>query len=223
MSKSNLIIAPHPDDEVLGCGGTIRKHSEMGEEMYVLIVTRGKKEMYSEDLILNVRNEAKNAHRILGVTETRFFDFPAPDLDMVSLAEISVAISEVIREYKIETIYLPHYGDIHHDHRVVFQAGLVAARPVNGIPVKRIFCYETLSETEWAAPLSDMAFIPTKFVNITSVFAFKLEAMRCFKSQIRDFPNPRSLKAIEALANLRGSTVGFNYAEAFMTIRTIED
>lgn len=223
MSKSNLIIAPHPDDEVLGCGGTIRKLSEMGEEVYVLVVTRGKKEMYSEDLILNVRNEAKNAHRILGVTETRFFDFPAPDLDMVSLAEISVAISEVIREYNIETIYLPHYGDIHHDHRVVFQAGLVAARPVNGIPVKSIFCYETLSETEWAAPLSDMAFIPTKFVNITSVFTFKLEAMRCFKSQIRDFPNPRSLKAIEALANLRGSTVGFNYAEAFMTIRTIED
>ena len=96
MSKSNLIIAPHPDDEVLGCGGTIRKLSEMGEEVYVLIVTRGKKEMYSEDLILNVRNEARNAHRILGVTETRFLDFPAPDLDMVSLAEISVAISEVI-------------------------------------------------------------------------------------------------------------------------------
>jgi len=223
MSRCNLIIAPHPDDEVLGCGGTIRKLSEMGEDVYVLVVSRGKKEMYSEDQILNIRNEARNAHKILGVIETRFLDFPAPDLDMVSIAEISIAISEVIWEYKIETIYLPHYGDIHHDHRVVFQSGLVAARPVNGNPVKKIFSYETLSETEWAPPLSDMAFLPTKFVNITGVFKFKLEAMTCFKSQLRDFPNPRSLKAIEAMANLRGSTVGFNYAEAFMTIRTIED
>ena len=179
--------------------------------------------MYSEERILNVRNEARKAHKILGVTETRFLDFPAPDLDRVSLAEISGAISEVILEYDIATVYLPHYGDIHHDHRVIFQAGLVAARPVNGIPVKSIFSYETLSETEWAAPLGDMTFIPTRFVNISDFFNLKLEAMKCFKSQLRDFPNPRSLKAIEALANLRGSTVGFIHAEAFMTIRIIED
>jgi LmbE family N-acetylglucosaminyl deacetylase len=223
MNSNTLIIAPHPDDEILGCGGTIKKLSASGTRVVVLVATRGKKEMYSEERILNVRNEARKAHKILGVTETRFLDFPAPDLDRVSLAEISGAISEVIREYDIATVYLPHYGDIHHDHRVIFQAGLVAARPVNGIPVKSIFSYETLSETEWAAPLGDMTFIPTRFVNISDFFNLKLEAMKCFKSQLRDFPNPRSLKAIEALANLRGSTVGFNYAEAFMTIRIIED
>ena len=223
MNSNTLIIAPHPDDEILGCGGTIKKLSASGTRVVVLVATRGKKEMYSEERILNVRNEARKAHKILGVTETRFLDFPAPDLDRVSLAEISGAISEVIREYDIATVYLPHYGDIHHDHRVIFQAGLVAARPVNGNPVKSIFSYETLSETEWAAPLGDMTFIPTRFVNISDFFNLKLEAMKCFKSQLRDFPNPRSLKAIEALANLRGSTVGFNYAEAFMTIRIIED
>ena len=223
MNSNTLIIAPHPDDEILGCGGTIKKLSASGTRVVVLVATRGKKEMYSEERILNVRNEARKAHKILGVTETRFLDFPAPDLDRVSLAEISGAISEVIREYDIATVYLPHYGDIHHDHRVIFQAGLVAARPVNGNPVKSIFSYETLSETEWAAPLGDMTFIPTRFVNISDFFNLKLEAMKCFKSQLRDFPNPRSLKAIEALANLRGSTVGFNFAEAFMTIRIIED
>lgn len=223
MNSKTLIIAPHPDDEILGCGGTIKKLSASGTRVVVLVATRGKKEMYSEERILNVRNEARKAHNILGVTETRFLDFPAPDLDRVSLAEISGAISEVIREYDIATVYLPHYGDIHHDHRVIFQAGLVAARPVNGIPVKSIFSYETLSETEWAAPLGDMTFIPTRFVNISDFFNLKLEAMKCFKSQLRDFPNPRSLKAIEALANLRGSTVGFIHAEAFMTIRIIED
>jgi N-acetylglucosamine malate deacetylase 1 len=223
MQNNILIVAPHPDDEILGCGGTIMKLSYAGARVIVLIVTRGKKELYSDERILNVRNEARNAHRILGVTETRFLEFPAPDLHLVSFAEISGAISEVVKLFDISALYLPHHGDIHSDHRVVFNAGLVAARPVHGNPVKRIYSYETLSETEWAAPSCDNAFIPTHFVNISEHFASKVEAMKCFKSQLREFPNPRSLKAIEALANLRGSTVGFQYAEAFVTIRVIED
>lgn len=223
MNKNTLIIAPHPDDEILGCGGTIGKICASGTKVFVLVATRGKKEMYPEERILNVRNEAKNAHKILGVSETIFLDFPAPDLDMVSMAEISGEIHKIIEDYNISTIYLPHHGDIHHDHKVIFQAGLVAARPVGGNSVKKIFSYETLSETEWATPNGEDAFIPTRFVNITDFFALKLNAMKCFKSQLRDFPNPRSLKGIEVLANLRGSTVGFYYAEAFMTIRVIED
>lgn len=223
MNTNILIIAPHPDDEILGCGGTIKKLSSNGNKVFILILTRGKKELYSDAKIANVRQEAKNAHDILGVTETRFLDFPAPDLDLVSIAELSEAILKVIIELKINTIYIPHHGDIHHDHKAVFNAGIVAARSVNNNPVKRIYAYETLSETEWAAPLNNDAFIPTRFVNITDTFPAKIEAFKCFKSQLRDFPNPRSLKSIEALANLRGSTVGFTYAEAFTTIRIIED
>jgi LmbE family N-acetylglucosaminyl deacetylase len=179
--------------------------------------------MYSEERILNVRQEAIEAHKMLCVTGTRFLDFSAPNLDLISVSELSLAISEVINEFRPDTIFLPHRGDIHHDHKAVFNAGMVAARPANNSVVKRIYSYETLSETEWAAPFGDDAFIPDFFVNISDVFIAKLEAIKCYKSQLRDFPNPRSLKSIEALANLRGSTVGFTHAEAFMTIRVIED
>lgn len=223
MNSNTLIIAPHPDDEVLGCGGTIKKLSSGGTEVIVLIMTRGKTGMYSEESILNTRSDAKRAHKILGVTETRFLEFPAPDLDLVSIAEISGAINSVIKEFDISTLYIPHHGDIHHDHKIVFQAGLVAARPLSGNSVKRIFSYETLSETEWAAPFGNDTFIPTYFVNITDHLSAKLEAMKCFRTQLKKFPNPRSLEAINALATFRGSTVGFNHAEAFMTIRIIEN
>jgi LmbE family N-acetylglucosaminyl deacetylase len=223
MNRNTLIIAPHPDDEVLGCGGTIKRLSSGGTEVFVLIATRGKIGMYSEGSIVNTRSDAKRAHKILGVAETRFLDFPAPDLDLVSIAEISDAISSIIKEFDVSTVYMPHHGDIHNDHKVVFQAGLVAARPLNGNPVKRIFSYETLSETEWAAPFGNNSFVPTFFVNITDHLSAKLEAMKCFRTQLREFPNPRSLEAIKALANFRGSTVGLNHAEAFMTIRIIEN
>ncbi|MBE0655614.1 MAG: PIG-L family deacetylase [Bacteroidales bacterium] len=221
--KNILFIAPHPDDEVLGCGGIIKKLTDRNKNVWILVITRGKKEIYSEDKIQNVRQEALKAHTILGVSKTIFFDFPAPDLDLVSTSELAMNIVSVINDLEADTIYLPHRGDIHHDHRAVFYAGLVAARPVKNSPVKRIYTYETLSETEWAPPYGEDAFIPNRFVNICNEFPLKLEAMQCFKSQLREFPNSRSLKSIEALANFRGSTVGFTHAEAFMTIREIED
>ncbi|MBE0655565.1 MAG: PIG-L family deacetylase, partial [Bacteroidales bacterium] len=192
-------------------------------EVFILVVSRGKKGMFSDEKIDNVRREARNAHEVLGVSETRFLNYEAPELDLVSISDLSGSISGIINVFKPATMFLPHRGDIHHDHRAVFNAGLVASRPVNGNSVRRIFCYETLSETEWAPPFGDDAFIPDYFVNITMFFEYKLDAMNCYKSQLKSFPNPRSLKAIEALANLRGSTVGFKFAEAFMTIRVIED
>jgi len=220
--KKILVIAPHPDDEVLGCGGIIKKYSKKNL-VYVLVVTKGTPKLYSEEKIVNVRNEAKESHKILGVKETFFFDFHAPDLDITSRAEISRSISKLFIDLQIDDVYLPHRGDIHHDHGIVFHAGLVAARPVGKHIVKRIFTYETLSETEWAAPFSDDAFIPNHFVDITEQMQTKLIAMQCFKSQVRPFPSTRSLETIEALAKFRGATVGFNRAEAFMMIRTIED
>jgi LmbE family N-acetylglucosaminyl deacetylase len=221
--KSVLIIAPHPDDEVLGCGGLIRKYAGQNMDVYVLVMSRGTPKLYSPDRIENVRNEARQAHEILGVKETIFLNFYAPEMDDVPLADISTAIAEVIKKQKTEMLFIPHRGDIHNDHTVVFKAALVAARPVGNYTVKEIYSYETLSETEWAPPFGDDAFIPTYFVDITNEFPAKLEAMRYFKSQLKEFPNPRSLETIEALAKFRGATVGFDRAEAFMTIRRISE
>lgn len=221
MKNNILILAPHPDDEVLGCGATIKKLSDEGNQLFVLVVTRGSSKFYSDDKIENVRNEALQAHKLLGVKHTFFLDFPAPELDTLALADISKEIAKVLNDNKINVLYLPHRGDIHNDHRVVFNAGLVAARPVGEYSVKEIYVYETLSETEWAAPFADDAFIPTCFVNVENTLNSKIEAMKCFKSQLKAFPNPRSLETIEALAKFRGSTVGFKAAEAFMVIRQI--
>jgi LmbE family N-acetylglucosaminyl deacetylase len=221
MSKNILILAPHPDDEVLGCGATIKKLSEEGNQVFVLVASRGSKRLYDQTKVEAVRKEALEAHVLLGVTKTFFLDFPAPELDTVPLADISREISKVISDFQINVLYLPHRGDIHNDHRVVFNAGLVAARPVGNCSVTEIYAYETLSETEWAAPFGDDAFIPTCFVNVESTLEAKMEAMQCFKSQLKVFPNSRSLETIEALAKFRGATVGFKAAEAFMVIRQI--
>jgi LmbE family N-acetylglucosaminyl deacetylase len=223
MGKNVLFIAPHPDDEILGCGGIIKKFSDQGDTVIVLIMTRGKKELYSEERILNVRKEALSAHQILGVKQTIFFEFPAPDLDTIPMSELSSSVSEILRDYGINSLYLPHGGDIHQDHKAVFRAGLIAARPAGPVLVKEIFSYETLSETEWSDPGYGNPFITNVFVNIGYELAYKKEAMSCYKSQLREFPSSRSLKSIEALANLRGSTVGVEYAEAFMAIRIIKD
>lgn len=219
-----LFIAPHPDDEVLGCGAIIRKFAQTsGNDVYVLVMSRGTPKLYPEHKIVNVRNEALAAHKILGVKDTIFLDFHAPEMDNVPLADVSRSISEVIQKLRIDVLFIPHRGDIHNDHNVVFKAAVVAARPVGNYTVKEIHCYETLSETEWAAPFGDDAFIPNYFINVTAQLPYKLEAMRCFKSQLKEFPNPRSLENIEALAKFRGATVGFERAEAFMTIRRISD
>jgi LmbE family N-acetylglucosaminyl deacetylase len=118
-------------------------------------------------------------------------------------------------------MYIPHRGDIHKDHRITYEAALVAGRPINNSPVKQILAYETLSETEWAPPFGDDAFIPTIFENIEGHLEKKLEAFRCFSTQIKEFPHPRSLKTIEILSNLRGATVGLSNVESFMLIREI--
>lgn len=218
-----LIVAPHPDDEVLGCGGTIKRLSLQNIEVIVLVMTRGKKGLYSDEKILNVRNEAKKAHEMLGVTETIFLDFPAPELDLVSVSELSRAISGAVNQFNPGIIFLPHKGDIHHDHKAIFTAGLVASRPGIMCPVKKVFSYETLSETELAPPFGDDAFIPDFFVGIEQTIEIKMAAFKCFGSQIRNYPNSRSPEALEALAKLRGCSVGIPYAEAFMTIRIIEE
>lgn len=216
-----LVIAAHPDDEVLGCGGVIARHLAHGDALMVLVITRGTPEIFSAEFIVQIRQELRAAHQVLGVTSVQFLDFPAPKLDSVPGYQLADAIKQVISTFQPEVIYLPHRGDIHSDHQAVYQATLVAARPINDCPVRRLLSYETVSETEWASPAGDQAFIPTVFVNIGAYLERKLEAVGCYRSQIRLPPHPRSLRAIEALARFRGSTVGAAAAEAFMLVREI--
>jgi N-acetylglucosamine malate deacetylase 1 len=216
-----LVVAPHPDDEVLGCGGTIARHVAAGDPVYVLVVSRGAIDIYGEDSEDEVRQESKTAHDLLGVKQTFFLDFPAPKLDSVPGYQLASAIAQVMRDVKPEMVYLPHRGDIHADHQVVHLATLVAARPINQCSVRKLLCYETLSETEWSQPMADTAFIPNVFVDISDYLERKLQAMACYQSELQVAPHPRSLNALAALAKLRGSTISRSAAEAFMLMREI--
>ena len=224
MKKRILILAPHCDDEVLGCGGIMAKYSSLGHDVNVAIITNGHlgaPELFSKKGTERVRFEALEAHKILGVNKTIFLDYPAPKLDTIAAYKLSNSIAEVIDELSIDTIYIPHRGDIHKDHRITYEAALVASRPINGNSVTHIYSYETLSETEWAPPFGDDMFIPTVFEDITLHIRNKLDAFACFETQVKEYPHPRSLQGIRNLAGIRGSTIGVEVAEAFMLIRSI--
>jgi LmbE family N-acetylglucosaminyl deacetylase len=217
-----LIISTHPDDEVLGCGGTMARHAAVGDEVHVVVVSRGIPEIFPEAEIEATRKELRQAHRLLGVAGVDFLDYPAPRLDTVPAHELADSIRDAIRRISPATVYLPHPGDLHCDHKAVYYASLVAARPIDGCSVRRILCYETLSETEWASPLGGETFVPTLFVDISAHLPTKLKAMTCYKSQLKLAPHPRSLEVLEALARFRGATVSVAAAEAFVLVRGIE-
>lgn len=224
MKNKVLVIAPHADDEVLGCGATLAKHKAKGDEVYAIVATNahiGAPELFSAKSIESVRNEALAAHKILGVNETVFLDFPAPALDAYPSYKLSIAISDIIRKYQPTHIYLPHPGDIHLDHTSVYRASLVAARPQGNYSIKYIYCYETLSETEWSPMQGDNFFKPNHFVDVSEYFDKKLAAIKCFQSQLKGFPHSRSLEALRYLAGYRGATVGVQKAEAFEVERQI--
>jgi N-acetylglucosamine malate deacetylase 1 len=221
MTKNVLVVAAHPDDEVLGCGGVMSRHAAEGDQVSLLVVTRGAPDLFPQDWVEQIRQELRTAGELLGVVGIHFLDFPAPKLDTVAGYALADGIGQVIRSVQPELMYIPHRGDIHGDHQAVYQAALVAARPINNCPVRTILSYETLSETEWAAPVGDQAFIPTVFMDIGAHLGRKLEAMTCYQTQLRPAPHPRSLQTIEALARLRGATVGLAAAEAFQLVRQI--
>ncbi len=218
-----IIISPHADDEIIGCGATIAKHIKQGDEVYIVITTNasiGAPELFSRESIEIVRNEALSAHELLGVKETIFLDFPAPALNAFPEFKISISLSKIFSRIKPNYLYIPHSGDIHQDHKATYRSSLVAARPQGEYSIKNIYCYETLSETEWT-PMQESPFIPNHFVDVSDVFEKKVKAMECFKSQIKDFPHTRSIETFEALAKFRGATVGVKRAEAFIVERQI--
>lgn len=218
-----LVIAPHADDEIIGCGATMAKHIENGDEVFVIIATNannGAPELFSSESVNLVRNEALISHQLLGIKETFFLDFPAPALNAYPEYKISVSLADIFAQIKPNILYIPFAGDIHQDHKAIYRATLVAARPRGNYSIKEIYCYETLSETEWT-PLQEKNFFPTKFVDVSSCFQRKLDAMRCYQSQIKEFPDSRSIQAFESLAKYRGATIGVNYAESFVIERII--
>lgn len=216
-----LVLAPHPDDEVLGCGGSIARHASRGDRVHVAVMTRAIPEVASSQQVTTVREELRRAHAVLGVASTEFLDLPAPQLDTIPESHIASRIGAVVSALRPSVVYIPHFGDIHVDHSVTHRAALVACRPLSDSPVRRLVSYETLSETEWPVPLSE-AFAPNVFVDISDFLEVKIAAMACYVSQLKEFPHPRSLDVMRALAQVRGATVGLKAAEAFNLVRDIE-
>ncbi len=222
MNERVLVVAPHPDDEVLGAGGFISRITAAGGRVEVAIVTKGMSPPFDPELIRVGREEAGRAHGVLGVAETTFLDFPAAALDTVAHRDLNGSLAAQVARVRPTTVLLPFPGDIHADHQAVFASGLVACRPSQGWMPRRILAYETLSETNWNAPYLSPGFHPNVFVDIGPVLDRKLSAMRAFQSQLKPFPHERSIEALESLARLRGATVGLAAAEAFVLVRGVE-
>lgn len=217
-----LVIAPHPDDEVLGCGGSIAKHTADGGEVFVAVATKGCKPLFSLESVEQVRSECREADRLLGVKETLFLDFPAAMLETVPRHELNGRLSGLIQDIRPDTVYLPHRGDMQQDHKMIADACMVALRPKYSHTVKRILAYETLSETGWDIPNTTNAFIPSVYCDISEFLEKKIAAMQIYQTQVCDFPGARSLEAVKALAVHRGTMVGLEAAEAFSIIREID-
>lgn len=216
-----LVIAPHPDDEVLGVGGTIARLAAEGVEVYVAIVTQACPPVFSEEVAHTDRREALAAHQLLGVKETFFLTFPAAALDQTPHREVNLHLIELIETLKPETLYIPFVGDLHLDHQKVFLSALVAARPNRPHAPKAIYAYETLSETNWNAPYLVPNFVPNVFVDVSAYLETKIQAMQMYMSQLKPFPDERSEESLRALATLRGSTANCFAAEAFVLIRQV--
>lgn len=213
-----LVYAPHNDDEVLGVGGTMAKLAAEGHEVYVCEATRGS----NPESVDRLRSEAKKAHEILGVKETFFLDLPVVELKNLPVRELNKRFLDITKKVSPDVAFIPHKGDMHIDHYEVAMAAMVALRPVELPGLKAIYAYETLSETEWNIPSAENLFVPNVWEDISDYIEKKKKAMECYRSQLREFPNPRSLKAIESLSEYRGSTVCKKNAEAFMLIRQNE-
>ena len=214
-----LVISPHPDDETLGCGGTILKHKDMGDKIYWLIITNiDAKNGWDKDIIKKRQKEIETVAGMYGLEKTFKLDYPTARLDVIPIQEIIESISKVILEIKPEIIYLPSRSDVHTDHQITFKAAYSCTKNFRYPFIKRILMYETLSETEFAPALSENTFIPNVFMDITKYFEKKLEIFKIYKSEVMEGQSPRSLKVIKAFNRYRGSRIGKKYAESFQLL-----
>ena len=223
-----LVVAAHPDDEVLGCGGTIVRHSDAGDQVQVLIVAEGATSRLAErdrekvaDELSGLTEAAYKAGTILGATGVELLDLPDNRLDSLDRLELVKLIEEQVNKKRPQVVYLHHCGDVNVDHRRLHEAVVTACRPTPMQPIRRLLSFEVASSTEWQTPGSAQAFQPNWYVDISTQWERKREALEAYSSEMRKWPHARSIEAVEHLARWRGAQVGVEAAEAFCLLRQL--
>ncbi|HEX3253133.1 MAG TPA: PIG-L family deacetylase [Pyrinomonadaceae bacterium] len=218
-----LVIAPHPDDETLGCGGTLLKHIAAGDSVSWAIVTKAYEPRWPADVIERREQQIEQVSTAYGFAKRFRLTFPAARLDAIPLEDLMTAFREIVDEVRPDWIYTVHGGDIHSDHRVVFEATMSAVKSFNSASqgVSRLFSYETISSTDAAPPRPTTVFLPNVYCDITPYLERKLEIMSLYEGEVHPYPLPRALESIRALARFRGATIATEYAEAFMLLREL--
>ncbi len=221
MSHSVLVVAAHPDDEVLGAGGTLARHGNNGDEVRVIFLADGVGAggTLSQEELTTRKGSARMAADLLGLASLHFLDRPDNRLDTVPLLDIVQEIEARMEEVRPATVYTHHGGDLNVDHRIAHQATLTACRPLPGASIKAIYAFEVPSSSEWSSPQIGGAFEPRRLVEID--IDLKLQALNCYDQELRKFPHPRSAEAVAALARWRGASAGLEAAEAFDVVREI--
>jgi len=228
MESKILVVAAHPDDEVLGCGGIIAKYVKSGGKVWILTLGEGVSSRYrkrssvkKKDLD-DLKKQAKKATNILGAQKIFFSDFKDNSFDSVPVLKIIKEIERIKELVRPDIIYTHHHGDLNIDHRIVYKAVLTACRPLKNESVKEIYSFEVPSSTEWSGPNKEVCYVPDRFVDISETIEKKIEALKCYRKEMRPYPHPRSIKGIRFLAAKRGQEAGLKFAESFETIRVIK-
>ncbi len=225
MNKhSVLVVASHPDDEVLGCGGSIARHCAQGDDVAVLFLADGvaaRSPGAADQAAARRRRAAEAACGLLGVTDLTFLPYPDNQLDTVPLLQLAQEIENVVSRLRPAIVYTHHHGDVNIDHRRTHDAVITACRPQPGFPVRRLLFFEVVSSTEWRPPNSLPPFAPQWFNDVSAFLPLKLKALEAYAEEIRAYPHSRSIEAVEHLARWRGASVGVGAAEAFELGREI--
>jgi LmbE family N-acetylglucosaminyl deacetylase len=216
-----MVIAAHPDDELLGVGATLAKHVESGDEVEAVVVSEGASSRYADEAQSELQRAGHAAAEVLGLRKLSFLGLPDQRLDTLPLLEVTQAVEKQIVRFRPEVVYTHHWGDINRDHRVVSEAVGVACRPIGEYHPLRVLCFETPSSTEWSPPDPTSAFVPNVFVDVTATIERKLRAMERYTTELRPAPHPRSLEALRARAAYWGQIITRPYAEAFVLLREV--
>ncbi|MDP6589201.1 MAG: PIG-L deacetylase family protein [Alphaproteobacteria bacterium] len=218
-----LVVAAHPDDEILGCGATLARHADAGDRVHILILATGlaARGAIAAGALEALEGAAGQAARAVGAEAPRFAGFPDNRLDGMEMLDIAKPTEAVVEGVAPEIVYTHHGGDLNIDHRIACEAVATACRPLPGAAVRAIYAFETVSSTEWAVSGAHAAFRPNLFVDVTAYMEAKMCALAAYASEMRPSPHARSEEAVRALAALRGASVGCVAAEAFSVIREL--